>query len=370
VAWADQARKDIFYQRYGRDGKSLLANATNVSKTPATFSWLPRIVTSPSDPDRVYVLWQEIVFSGGTHGGEIFFASSSDAGKSFGQPTNLSNSIAGDGKGRLDQDTWDNGSLDLAIAPTGELYAAWTEYEGVLWLRRSADAGKSFSRAVSIGSGSSVPARGPSIAVAGKAVHVAWSVGDDRSANIHFATSNDGGKSFAKGQAVNQTPGHSDAPKIAVDASGTVHVAYAESPKGRGHEYHVRYTRRPSSAAHFEPARNVSPARTGNTGSAHYPHLCLDAKGTVYLLWENYLDSADRPRGLGFTYSKDRGEHFQPPSLIQAMAPLEGAFNGSQQGLLTEKLAVNAEGLIAVVNSTFRPETKSSVLLLRGRLEK
>ena len=40
--------------------------------------------------------------------------------------------------------------------------------------------------------------------------------------------------------------------------------------------------------------------------------------------------------------------------------------NGSQQGLLMRKLAVNAAGAIAIVNSTFRMNDRSRVWLLRG----
>src|SRR5687767_12961069 len=73
VVWVDQRAKDIFFQTYERDGKPRLAKPVNISNTPAVFSWLPRIARSPAEPRHVYVLWQEIVFSGGTHGGEIFF---------------------------------------------------------------------------------------------------------------------------------------------------------------------------------------------------------------------------------------------------------------------------------------------------------
>lgn len=41
------------------------------------------MVITSDQPMKVYVLWQEIVFSGGSHGGEIFFARSTDGGKSF-----------------------------------------------------------------------------------------------------------------------------------------------------------------------------------------------------------------------------------------------------------------------------------------------
>ena len=40
VAWVDQGRKDLFFQRAGQ--------TVNVSRSPATFSWLPRLVASPA----------------------------------------------------------------------------------------------------------------------------------------------------------------------------------------------------------------------------------------------------------------------------------------------------------------------------------
>src|SRR5918912_96157 len=52
----------------------------NVSRSPHTFSWLPRIAVSSADPRRVLVLWQEIIFSGGSHGGDILLARSENGG--------------------------------------------------------------------------------------------------------------------------------------------------------------------------------------------------------------------------------------------------------------------------------------------------
>src|SRR5687767_6694278 len=150
VTWVDQRRKDVLFQVYEPNGKPRLAQAVNVSRTPNVFSWLPRVVLSPQHPGDVFVLWQEIVFSGGSHGGDILFARSRDNGASFDKPLNLSNSVAGDGKGRINKDIWHNGSLDLAIGGDGVLYAAWTEYEGPLWLSRSTDRGESFSRPLQI----------------------------------------------------------------------------------------------------------------------------------------------------------------------------------------------------------------------------
>jgi hypothetical protein len=369
VAWADQSRHDIFFQRFGTDGKEHLSLPTNISRSPETFSWLPRVVVARDEPTRVYVLWQEIVFSGGSHGGEIFFARSLDGGHGFSEPANLSNSRAGDGKGRLDPNIWDNGSLDLAKGPKGELYAAWTEYEGALWLRRSTDGGQSFSSPAHVAGSEGSPARGPALAVAADGtLHVAWAVGESATANIQLASSTDGGASFSSPRGACESVGHSDAPKLAVTPDGALHLAYAQSDAGPGRSYHIRHARQGSGAARFGSCKRV-PAPVGEPlASAHYPQLSQDARGRLYLSWEGYRSAQERPQWLVFTSSADGGEHFASPSVVPAIAGPALGFNGSQQGGLMKKLAVNEAGRIAVVNSTFRPNVDSQVWLLPGEL--
>jgi hypothetical protein len=60
VAWADQARQNVFFQMYTPDGQARFPEPVNVSSTPGIFSWLPRLVIAAGDQPRVYALWQEI----------------------------------------------------------------------------------------------------------------------------------------------------------------------------------------------------------------------------------------------------------------------------------------------------------------------
>jgi hypothetical protein len=370
VVWADHVEQDLFFQTYGPDGQKQQTAPVNVSKTPDTFSWLPRMVFPTGRPDTVYVLWQEIIFSGGTHGGEALFARSLDGGRTFSAPINLSQSMAGDGKGRLTEERWHNGSLDLAVGPEGAVYAAWTEYEGRLWLRRSTDAGASFSAPVHVAGTNARPARGPSLAVyTSGTVHLAWAVGGAPAADIHYAHSGETWDAFSSPRAVTESEGHSDAPSLAVDAAGTVHLAYGESPTGPFRRYHVRYTRAPAGVDSFGTMTVLSNRSSDAYESAHYPDLRVQANGTLHVLWELYPDWNEYPRGLAYTASHDGGDTFGAPSVVPGSADPAHGFSGSQQGLLMEKLAVNETGDLAVVNSTFDRGEASHIWLYRGRTD-
>jgi hypothetical protein len=370
VAWADQRQKDIFLQVYNRDGKPRHKNHVNVSRSPKIFSWLPRVALSSAQPSDAYILWQEIVFSGGSHGGEIFFARSRDGGANFSEPLNLSNSINGDGKGRINKENWHNGSLDLAIVPAGTVYAAWTEYDGLLWFSRSADRGESFSKPMRVaGGGEAKPARAPALTVGSDhTIYLAWTVGEEDSADIRIAKSTDEGRTFGEPTIVEKTNGYSDAPKLAVDGKGVVHAVYGESLGGPFDRSHVRYTRSRDGGRTFEPAREISRPHPESIESAAFPSLSLDEQSNVYLLWELYPDWRQHPRGLGIAVSRDGGQTFTAPVLVPGSSDPAGGWNGSFQGLLMRKLAVNSAGELAIVNSSLKHNEKSRVWLMRGEL--
>lgn len=366
VVWTDHPRRDLFFQAYGPDGTSRLDSTTNVSQTPETFSWLPRMAVHPGAPDTLYVLWQEIIFSGGSHGGDILFARSTNGGRSFSPPRNLSRSPAGDGKGRLTAKRWHNGSLDLAVDSTGTLYAAWTEYEGRLWLRRSANGAASFSDPIYVAGSDETPARAPSLAVdeTGR-VHLAWTVGETPDADIHYARSDSSGHAFAPPRQIAPSAGYSDAPTLAIDETGTLHLAYGERPNGPFRASHVRYTQAPPDSS-FAPPIVLSRRHAEAYAGAGYPSLRVGPDSTLYVLWELFPSVQGRPRALGFISSSNRGHSFSRPVVLPGSENPAHGFNGSQQGLLMEKLAVNAHGTLAVVNSTFQPNTTSHIWLYRG----
>lgn len=369
VAWVDQARKEVLFQRYDADGKPLLATAVRVSRSPQEFSWLPRVALHPASAQQVYVVWQDIIFSGGSHGGDILFAVSQDGGASFSPPRNLSSSITGAGKGRITRKNWHNGSYDLAVAADGSVLVAWTEFEGRLMFARSSDGGASFSAPRHIAGNDAQPTRGPALAVGtqGRA-YLAWTVGETDSADIRVVRSDDSGASFGAPVMAARTGTYSDAPKLAVDRAGILHLAYANSSAGPFDRFRIHYTRSTDDARSFAAPQEISTPVPDGASSAHFPHLALDGGGNPVVVWELQAQRQARPRGLGMALSRDGGRSFQPPMPVPHSADPHGGSNGSRQGLLMRKLDVNGDRL-AIVNSALRDNQGSRVWLLRGRLQ-
>jgi hypothetical protein len=82
--------------------------------------------------------------------------------------------------------------------------------------------------------------------------------------------------------------------------------------------------------------------------------------------WER-MRASRTPYGLAIAVSSD-GMQFDAPQGVPASVDPRGGFNGSSQGLLLNKLALRADGEIALVNSALRIGSHSRVWLLRGSL--
>ncbi|MCG5549539.1 sialidase family protein [Halorhodospira halochloris] len=369
VVWTDQAAQDLRFQRFGPDGEPEFEDPVNVSGSPDTFSWLPRVRI---DGDHVYVLWQEIVFSGGSHGGEAFFARSTDAGKTFSEPINLSETTDGVGKGRLTSDAWDNGSLDLAVAPDGTVHATWTAYEGGLYYTRSEDGGKTFSDPRHLAGDAERPARGPSLAVGEEAVALAWGVGEDTAADIHLSRSADAGETWGDPSRIHPGDDHADAPSLAMDSEGRLHLAFAESPdtrlwlgQWRPGSYQIRYTQASPGTTDFAAPLTVADS-TDTIESKSAPYLAVDEADRLYLIWERFSNTGDQSVSLGYATAPEPEADFSEPSLLPGSAEPDLGFNGSLQGLFGDKLAVAPKGGVSVVNSTYLEGEASRIWLHRG----
>jgi hypothetical protein len=161
---------------------------------------------------------------------------------------------------------------------------------------------------------------------------------------------------------------HADAPRLALDRRGVLHLVYAESANGTKGPYRIRYTRSPAGAAGFEAPRTLPALAPHDNGGAAYPEVALDGQGVLYVTWEAFPNATAGPRGLGITFSSDNGNTFAPPILVPGSRDGGGGTNGSHQGLLGKKLAVSRSGRIAVANSSLKLNDRSRVWLMRGQL--
>ena len=368
VAWADLPNHDILFRLYDAAGKPVTDEPVNISRSPGIFSWIPKLVIGPGDTPgaiTIHAIWQDIVFRGGGHGGEIFTATSRDGGRSFESPINLSDVIEGSGKGRTDPQRWSNGSYDLVVCPNGTVFAAWTEFEGRLWFSRSDDGGRTFTGKTHLaGGGDSPPTRAPALAAAADGiVHLAFTIGDTDAADIHLLRSSDGGRSFAP--AITPQPSsdaYADAPAIALTAAGDLHMVFAESAGGPYTRPRLRHTVLARDGNAFSDPADVFPSAGDDAAAAAYPTLRIDRAGRLWLAWEHFPHHPGRPHGIGWCRSDDAGERFSTPSLVPGLGgPQAGGFNGSQQGLLGAKFDVSPAGRIAAANSLFIPDQSSII---------
>ncbi|HXH74128.1 MAG TPA: sialidase family protein [Bacteriovoracaceae bacterium] len=365
VAWVDQKMKDVFFQQVAPDGLHKLGNPINISQSPTTFSWIPRIVVAPNVPERILVVWQEIIFSGGSHGGDIMYASSIDNGKTFSRPVNLSRSIGGDGKGRINEEIWTNGSYDIVAGNNGKIVIAWTEYNGPLWVSTSSNYGTSFSKPrIIAGHPGALPARAPALALNAKnEVFLAWTKGEEAKADIMIQKSKNGGTHFESAKIIAKTNGYSDSPEISFDSEGTLHVVFAESMGGPFDQFTVLYSRSKDDAQTFELTKVISNPAPDSIVSSRYPDLSLSGRH-IYVSWELYHDVKSDSSGLGMAISSDAGQNFSAPSIIPGSKDPEGGTNGSHQGLLNSKLASNTSGLVSIVNSSLKLNKHSRIWLM------
>lgn len=373
VVWVDQVEQAILLQRYDREGQAVLDEPTRIGGEPDTFSWLPRVAIEPVPDDEdeftVHLLWQEILFTGGDHGGEILYARSRDGGRSFEDHQNLSNSRDGAGKGRITAHRWDNGSLDLLLAAEGQVVAAWTEYRGPLRVTYSSDNGESFAEPETVNDGAEKPARAPSLAQAPSGrVLLVWSEGDDPYADLRIATSEEMGQGFSAPTTALETPGHADAPSLVVDDDGTVHLAFGAIPANDLEDYRQPYHRRlhlaqaDADSLEFTSAKKLD----ADDWAGGFPTLARSAD-RLYLVWQRYQHPTDRPYGLAFTHAPLDTLEFARVEPVPGT--VDRPYSGGLQGQLKRRMAVNAAGEIAIAQSRFVPGSHSDILLIRGQAQ-
>ena len=210
---------------------------------------------------------------------DIFFTQSIDGGTTWSTAKNISHApgISDNPAIALEK----NGAIDVVWSDTT---SGATSPD--IYFARSSDGGKTWTdpKDISNTPGESIEAV---IATApDDSIHVAWSDSSKGQANkdIYYSCSSDGGKSWSKDPLlpatdISNSNGASSFPTIAVDADGCVHVAWVDNTSGekRPDIYYARKTK----DAWSKPIRIYSSARV----SAHPAIACSQHK--VYVCWSD-----------------------------------------------------------------------------------
>jgi hypothetical protein len=307
VAWGASAngKADIFVA-VSRDSGTTFGSAVQVNTVPGEArlngEMPPRVAlgsSTGSSLPAIVVLW-----TARGAATEIKAARSHDGGRTFGKPTPLQASGA----------AGDRGWPSLALDRSGRLHAIWLDHRGLAAARAASGGasghkpgashdGVAMARNSSLYhaslSGSSATEREVTKGVcyccktalaagADGTLFAAWRhVYPGSFRDMAFATSRDGGRSFSApvrvsedGWAIDACP--DDGPAMAVDASGTVHLAWptvigGDNPRGAIFYASTRDGRRFTKRQQVETLGGPKPS---------HPQIVVDSHRRVFVAWD------------------------------------------------------------------------------------
>lgn len=197
-------------------------------------------------------------------------------------------------------------SPSLAVDASGTFYAVWQDFRNGnydIYFARSTDNGATWSSNVKVSDDLGSRVQGdPSLAVdANGTLYVAWDESFNNDYDIYVTTSTDGGQSWSANIKVNDDSGTSrqQYSSLAVDASGIVYVAWQDQRNGN---YDVYFATSTDSGTTW--STNVKVNDDSGTSAQYKPSLAVDASGTVYVAWE---DNRNSNYDIYFASSTDSG---------------------------------------------------------------
>lgn len=235
--------------------------------------------------DTIHIVWDDQ--RDGNY--EIFYKRSTDAGLTWGDDTQLTNTVY---------------SYDPCLALAGSVvHLVWQEersgyYE--IYYKRSTDGGVSWDEDIRLTTNTS-DSWNPSISINGSVVHVVWE--DERQGNseIYYKKSTDGGVTW--GTDTRLTSNSADSWNATVTVSGMeVHVSWYDFRDGNWEIYYKR-------SSDGGVSWSADTRMTNNTHVSRYP--CLATAGSVvHLVWHddrdgNYEAYYKRSTDGGLNWSAD-----------------------------------------------------------------
>ncbi|CAE6797016.1 sialidase family protein [Nitrospira defluvii] len=315
AVWSDTREgKSNIYLVKSRDGGRTFGSNVRVNDVPGTAGLFGATVALDRQ-DRAHIVW----FDNRDGDYDIYFAREAARGDGFTAAIRINddkdNPVEADVFGDDEPDGLAGPAFQtlpsLAVDRNGAIYAAWQDYrrnQADIYFAKSIDGGKTFTENLRVND--DVGRAGqlyPSLAVdAGGTIYLAWHDFRKGNQDIYFSRSTDGGKTFSRNVRVNDDPGTDGQfnPSLAVDDGGAVYVAWHDLREGQADIYFARSI---DGGQTFSPNRKLNDDR-GETYQFH-PSLGAGVTGAVAVAWEDYRNGqAD----IYLAYSADGGNTFRP----------------------------------------------------------
>ncbi|MFH0887595.1 MAG: PDZ domain-containing protein [Planctomycetota bacterium] len=254
----------------------------------------PDIAVSP-DGSKIYIVCQGEMKKSGWTG--IVLKKSADKGRTFDAKINISPGNSGDSGDKP----------SIAVDSTGKIHVVYirnTDYH--IYYTKSTDGGATFSAPEKVDDKvKNISVGRPRIAAAGANVYVVW---NDDKGRIYLDKSPVDSVNFGSDVMVNvPARGNHCEPSITVDNGGTIYVAWYGTYTGNVNQIHLATST--NQGASFLPSVRVD----DNSGSAGVKHPSVAVSGNnVYVTWE---DLRNANSDIRCRLSADNGANFPAPSV-------------------------------------------------------
>ena len=280
----------------------------NLSNSPNKVSWNSRIKVS--EP-YVFVTWNEQV----RNQSEIFFSKSSDYGKTFGKPVNISNSPLK--------------TVDSAIGVfENNVYIVWndmTKGSTDIFFAKSTDNGEAFGKPINLSNteGSPILNRDGSLAVSGESIFVVWYDESAKDNYIFFTRSTDEGETFSTPINLSQRNDISKFAQVVANVKN-VYVIWHDYSKGNG-DIFLRESN--DYGATFGSIKNLSDDEEESNLFILGPQTAV-SEDKVYTVWQNkFQDYSDLFLTAFMQNQMDRSFEL---STLNGIVDIEMSFDPSQ----------------------------------------
>ncbi|MBI2810108.1 MAG: exo-alpha-sialidase [Candidatus Melainabacteria bacterium] len=226
-----------------------------------------------------------VVFEGvdsKTGAADIYYSSSSDGGKTWTRRLDVYPTAGVSTRPRVAVEK--NGAIDVVWTDT-----AYGVYNPEIYFTRSTDYGRTWVAPINI---SQTPgaSRDPQLAIGpDDSIHVIFADTPTAapSRDIFYTSSTDGGKTWSKDRQlenVSNTPSDSSEPTLAIAPDGTVHAAWKEEDPSPAAKHQIYYSQRSQNV--WSPARDISNPRR----YSYHPVIACGSNGKVYINWLDRAD--------------------------------------------------------------------------------